>query len=289
MLGWCGTVVKLLQFGKPGWRHSATKHASVVTMLRLPTLEVVVLQLSNGTCDNPDTTSDCCQIDVRRWQRDGLLQAGQCFARQWTRDSEVLTAINVRTEADHLILSHWRPSYDASCADLEYAVRLEWTSCHYGGTRAWFLCPARGCGRRVAILYLGGAFFACRHCYQLGYQSQREAPYLRAIYRAQAIRIKLGGSADLNMPFPWLLVNLDRHKFRDAPGISQRVGDVFSCQLAHDKRQVTFESCFNRASINPLDVFCRASTANHFHQEFCILHSLLYCLGGSAERESLHR
>ena len=151
---------------------------------------------------NSDTTSDCCQIDVRRWQREGLLQAGQCFARQWTQNSEVLNAINVRTEADHLIVSHWRPSYDASCADLEYAVRLEWTPCHYGGTRAWFHCPTSGCGRRVAILYLGDAVFACRHCYQLGYQSQREAPYLRAIYRARAIRIKLGGSADLNTPFP---------------------------------------------------------------------------------------
>ncbi len=88
-------------------------------------------------------------------------------------------------------------------ARIGIVVRLEWTPCHYGGTRAWFHCPTSGCGRRVAILYLGDAVFACRHCYQLGYQSQREAPYLRAIYRAQAIRIKLGGSADLNTPFPW--------------------------------------------------------------------------------------
>ena len=55
----------------------------------------------------------------------------------------------------------------------------------------------------MVILYLGGAALACRHCYQLGYLSQREAPYMRAIHRAQAIRIKLGGSANLNEPFPW--------------------------------------------------------------------------------------
>jgi hypothetical protein len=30
---------------------------------------------------------------------------------------------------------------------------------------AAFICPAAGCGRRVAILY-GGGNFACRHCYQ---------------------------------------------------------------------------------------------------------------------------
>lgn len=150
---------------------------------------------------NSGTTSDFCQIDVRRWQRDGLLQAGQCFARQWTQNSEVVAAITVRTETNQVVLSY--PSNNDSCSDLEYAVQLEWTPCHYGGLRAWFLCPAGGCGRRVAILYLGCAVFACRHCYQLKYRSQREAPYLTAIHRAQAIRIKLGGSADLNMPFPW--------------------------------------------------------------------------------------
>src|ERR1039457_579442 len=91
-----------------------------------------------------------------------------------------------------------RDSYENSWTDLEYAVRIERTSCNYGGTRTWFLCPTTGCGRRVAILYLGGAIFACRHCYRLAYKSQREAPYMRALHRAQAIRIKLGGSANLN-------------------------------------------------------------------------------------------
>jgi hypothetical protein len=152
---------------------------------------------------NTDTTSNCCQIDVRRWQRQGLLRAGQCFALELNLYSAVVAAITVRAETDQVILSHRHPGCERSCTDLEYAVQLDWTPCHYGGTRAWFLCPATGCGRRVAILYLGGAVFACRYCYQLGYQSQREAPYLRAIGRAQAIRVKLGGSANLNEPFPW--------------------------------------------------------------------------------------
>jgi hypothetical protein len=149
-----------------------------------------------------NTTSNYCHIDVRRWQRGGLLEAGQCFTLKWERHSDVVATIGVRAENEQVILSHRRPSHDDSCADLEYLVRFERTSCHYGKERPWFLCPARGCGRRVAILYLGGDVFACRQCYQLGYQSQREAPYMRAIHRAQAIRIKLGGSANLNEPFP---------------------------------------------------------------------------------------
>ena len=102
-----------------------------------------------------------------------------------------------------MVLSYRHPSYEGSRTDQGYAVRLERTSCHYGGTRAWFLCPTKDCGKRVAILYLGGAIFACRHCYRLGYQSQREAPYMRAISRAKVIRIRLRGSANLNEPFPW--------------------------------------------------------------------------------------
>ncbi len=28
---------------------------------------------------------------------------------------------------------------------------VEWTDCHYGGSRPWFICPRSGCGRRAAI------------------------------------------------------------------------------------------------------------------------------------------
>lgn len=74
--------------------------------------------------------------------------------------------------------------------DESYPVYLEWTDCSLGGMRPWFLCPAQGCGRRVAILY-GGGIFACRHCYQLPYPSQREPWEDRAARRANRIRRKL--------------------------------------------------------------------------------------------------
>jgi hypothetical protein len=81
---------------------------------------------------------------------------------------------------------------------MDYPVWLEWTACTLGGRRAWFLCPANGCGRRVALLYLGGAgIFACRHCHRLAYACQREAADDRAARRADRIRDRLGWQAGI--------------------------------------------------------------------------------------------
>ncbi|CAM3976021.1 hypothetical protein PAYE108092_15845 [Paracoccus yeei] len=73
-------------------------------------------------------------------------------------------------------------------------AREKYTPCHIGGERHWFLCPARGCGQRVAVIY-GGGIFACRKCHQLAYPSQREDIADRAGRRADRIRSRLGWPA----------------------------------------------------------------------------------------------
>ncbi len=44
------------------------------------------------------------------------------------------------------------------------------------GKRYWFMCPwYKGgvyCGKRVGVLYMDGKYFACRHCYELTYNSR---------------------------------------------------------------------------------------------------------------------
>ena len=81
-------------------------------------------------------------------------------------------------------------------------VSLDWTDCNFGGKRPRFVCPGVGCGRRSAILYGLGKYFLCRHCYDLTYQSQRCNKMYRALHRAQNIRRRLGGSANMMEPFP---------------------------------------------------------------------------------------
>lgn len=60
--------------------------------------------------------------------------------------------------------------------DFDYKIPLTTTPCHYGGKRYWFTCPMYKnqvyCGRRVGTLYKNGDYFACRHCYNLTYESR---------------------------------------------------------------------------------------------------------------------
>lgn len=118
---------------------------------------------NSGNHGGKRTTSDMQALDVRKLQRTGQIQAE-------------------RFGTDGPMLAY-------RCAT--QTVCLEWTDCHYGGKRAWWLCPAVGCGRRVAVLY-AGRVLACRHCHQLAYKSQRETDTSRAYRRANTLRARLG-------------------------------------------------------------------------------------------------
>lgn len=143
--------------------------------------------------DGRDTTSDHRSLDARYLHRKRLLMAGRSSVLTWTRDGETQGSIGLRAEADRVILNYRRQSPGCDWRPMEYPVRLDWTPCNFGGRRAWFLCPAQGCGRRVARIYIGSAgIFACRHCYQLAYACQRETPDDRATRRADRIRERLG-------------------------------------------------------------------------------------------------
>ena len=145
-----------------------------------------------------DTTSDYRALDVRRLQRNGLLAPGRSFGWNWTRDGETVASIQVRAETDRVILNYRHKSGGSDWQPMDYPVRLAWTDCTLGGRRAWLLCPARGCGRRVALLYIGGSgIFACRHCYKLAYASQWETTDDRAARRADRIRDRLGWEAGI--------------------------------------------------------------------------------------------
>lgn len=145
-----------------------------------------------------DTTESFRTLDVRRWAREGFLQPGNRFGWQWTQNSEKVASIRVAVESDGLRLIYRTRSQSEDWQDMDYRVRLGRTPCNFGGERVWFYCPARGCGRRVAILY-GGSVFACRQCYDLAYPSQREDALDRSMRRVEKLQAQLdwdGGAFD---------------------------------------------------------------------------------------------
>ena len=150
---------------------------------------------SSGRRGGKSTTGDMHVLDIRKIQRARLLVPGRSFGWQWTRNDEKIASINLRTDYDapvsKVTLDYRTRPHGWEWKDMNYPVFVSWTGCNYGGQRVWWLCPARGCGRRVAVLY-GGSVYACRHCHKLTYLTQREQAHDRAGSRADTIRKRLG-------------------------------------------------------------------------------------------------
>ena len=100
--------------------------------------------------------------------------------------------INVRIEADAVVLLYRARSFLAGWNSIEQRIPITWTNCHFGGRRPWFVCSVRAndryCGRRVAVLYAAGELFACRCCCGLVYASQQKNP----LFEMSAGRRKCG-------------------------------------------------------------------------------------------------
>jgi hypothetical protein len=157
------------------------------------------------------TVEECRSLDVRRLHREGLLEPGRLLSWSWSRAGREVASIRALVVGhDHperiLLLFRYRNGPSAEWEDVQQPVALEWTPCNFGGERPWFVCPGVvngvACGRRVAVLHAAGKYFLCRHCYDLSYQSQRDNKMYRALHRAQKIRERLGGSANMMEPFP---------------------------------------------------------------------------------------
>jgi hypothetical protein len=157
--------------------------------------------------DKKTTTGECHSVDVRYLHREGLLKSGHWFSLRWSRAGRETGSIRCAVEGNDrpdrvLLYYRLRNGPGDKWEEVQEPVSLGWTACNFGGVRPWFICPGAGCARRVAVLYGPGKYFLCRHCYDLVYESQRDNKMYRALHRAQDIRRRLGGSANMMVPFP---------------------------------------------------------------------------------------
>lgn len=139
------------------------------------------------------TTEQLVSLDIREWKREGRLFAGARLGLQWTERNrgQIQLHISFHETCVHMVWTNTAPTSDRAPVPFQQTAFIDWTPCNFGGERPWLLCPMRGCGARVAILYFAGAF-ACRKCCDLAYESQRLPSVIRASSRTDRVRAKLG-------------------------------------------------------------------------------------------------
>lgn len=79
-------------------------------------------------------------------------------------------------------------------------IYLEWTECHFGGERPWFVCQK--CGERKGVLF-DDVRFHCRKCLDLTYQSSNISdPEKKAMHKLRKIGQKLMPDKELDYRTP---------------------------------------------------------------------------------------
>ena len=137
-----------------------------------------------------NTVDDMRALPIGKLAQADWLSSGRTCAFVWSCGGRKMAEINVTAAAGVVVLSYKARSNGDEWRDMKYPVQIHRTPCNLGGTRAWFICPAHGCGRRVATLY-GGDLFACRHCQRLAYPSENESNRDRTARRADKLRARL--------------------------------------------------------------------------------------------------
>ncbi len=135
-------------------------------------------------------------LSVMKLARAGYLSGLTLGSWQWTRGDETTASILITGARGAVTLNYRVRSGGDDWEPVRQWVPIRWTPCRLGGARPWFVCAvsANGvyCGRQVAKVYHAGQFFACRHCYRLGYAVQRGGPMDRAHHRLARLHRKLG-------------------------------------------------------------------------------------------------
>jgi hypothetical protein len=133
------------------------------------------------------TVEQTRSIEIGALQRDGYFAAPRQGWWIWRREGEITGTARIEWDGIQLRIR-------------SQVIGIGRTPCRFGGHRLWFKCS---CGRQVSALYSpNGGPWACRHCYRLTYAMRQAIPRDRHLLRAQRIRRRLGGSANMLEDFP---------------------------------------------------------------------------------------
>ena len=185
----------------------------------------------SGSRSNSKLTVDSqTTLDIRYLKKRGILKNGGSGSLFWasSRDKNtLLCSIDYRMEELGIRLLYKIPANDeAEPVSVDSLVLFDYTPCHYGGQRTWFICPNPRCQRRVISLHHRWGYFLCRHCCDLNYQSQHESYFNRSLSKSHALCERLGVKAGESLAFSdkpkgmhWKTYNKLRQQAEESRGI----------------------------------------------------------------------
>lgn len=124
------------------------------------------------------------KIEIWWLKKHGYLIGWKGGSIRWTHrpsgyESSVGIGVSTFGEDQSIRIYYTQTEEDGTKKDFDYKIPLTTTPCYLGGYRYWFNCPWYAnkiyCGKRVGVLYKGGDYFACRHCYNLSYASRNQS------------------------------------------------------------------------------------------------------------------
>jgi hypothetical protein len=115
-------------------------------------------------------------VDLDWLRRKRCLRSGYSGKLTWSRGGTPTGNIDYRVEVSGLRLTYKTRSHGGEWQDVDELVPFVQTPTNFGGGRRWFECLS--CRTRCRILY-GGAYFRCRRCHRLKYESQYEPAWVR--------------------------------------------------------------------------------------------------------------
>ena len=123
-------------------------------------------------------------LDVMALHRAGWLKPGK-----W---GTYRPNLNLLAKEGQLTIIYDAPFQNGGQRPIGETFAVVFSPRHFGGKVPYLVCPANGCGRRVAKLYRSSGRFRCRKCSQLVYDCQYENWGDRAVRRINKISGKLG-------------------------------------------------------------------------------------------------
>ena len=177
-----------------------------------------------------DVTANYRRLDVRDWQRRGMLTPGAVFRWGWAEGRDGTVDVVVGEQAIALLYNTRYPGEEWE----RQAQRIELAATLTGfGIRRWLCCPQ--CQQHVAVLFLVGPHFLCRTCGDLRYITQRTDAATRLEWRMQRIWRGLGTGVPYRGTFPRRPKRMRRRTYKQLQeqyaALRARLVEVRSAQL----------------------------------------------------------